>query len=130
MRFNLHVKNVARGVPGRPSIRQGMTSLIIQRLVILIAAASKSRPDCDTVGPFRAEHDDRAAERVLLQDRLHRPCHTVGAAAEINRVRDDLHSCPRWQAPRQRRSATVLATAPGAKLSVPIAACSAALQRR
>ena len=52
------------------------------------------------VGALRAEHEDRAAERVLPQKRLHRRCQAVGAAAKINRASGDQHTHPGWHAPR------------------------------
>src|SRR4051812_4279869 len=47
------------------------------------------------VRSLRAEHENRAAEPVLLQDRLHRPRQPVGAAAEIDRARGNQDPYPR-----------------------------------
>lgn len=54
----------------------------------------------DAVGALRAEHEDRAAERLLPQKRLHRRRQAVGAAAEINRASGDQHTHPCRHAPR------------------------------
>ena len=44
-----------------------------------------ARTAVHAIAALRAEHEDRAAERVLLQDRLHCPRQTIGAAAEIDK---------------------------------------------
>src|SRR5271170_2305258 len=49
------------------------------------------------VGAFRAEHEDRPAERVLPQHRLHRRRQAVSAPAEVDRPRCDQHPYSRWR---------------------------------
>src|SRR5947209_6072154 len=69
------------------------------------------------IAALRAEHEDRAAERILLQDRLHRPRQTIGAAAEINRARGNQHPRPRRQALRDNRRLLRRAPAPPTRRS-------------
>src|SRR5215472_14395159 len=47
------------------------------------------------VSALRAEYENRAAERILLQDRLHRRRQPVRAAAKIDRARRDQYPDPR-----------------------------------
>src|SRR5215472_3899266 len=55
------------------------------------------------VRSFRAENEDRAAEWVLLEHRLHRRCQAIGATPEINRTRRNQHSHPRRRRPSEGR---------------------------
>src|SRR5690349_21368997 len=59
--------------------------------------------DLHPVGAFRAEHEDRPAERILPQHRLHRRRQTVSAAAEVHRPRRDQHPHSRWWRARESR---------------------------
>src|ERR1700757_877314 len=47
------------------------------------------------VSALRAEHENRAAERILLQDRLHRRRQPIRAATKIDRARRDQYTDPR-----------------------------------
>src|SRR6516162_2467965 len=55
------------------------------------------------VSPLRAEHEDRAAERVVTQHRLYQHRQAIRAAAEVDRAGRDQHPHPRrWRAGRGR----------------------------